>query len=685
MIVAADVDALLLDKPYTGAAQTSGLAEAAGYTVSESEATEAGTYSVDVTPKSGYVWDDGTSASKTFTWAIVQAENEWTTEPAISKETWDVGGDAGSLTAGVALFGSVSATLSVDNGAPSAFDGTLPTAAGSYVLTYAVAGGDDYTGLSKSLAFVIAAEALTAVDKPVVSLPSGTVFVPDGMLHKPTVTPETSDGYTVSWGDTDWTSAGTHTLTITLANGYKWSDDMLGALTYVYEFEVPAYTDYYFGATGYWGGFYGNMDGMHWYQDAARTVKAGAGGFYPDSYDAHVWLTVPDGVSADAVATAGLMPKVGRCDIGGTVTLQGGTLCFRNDTATPVPYIVLAPGSSLTVYDQAFTSSGAGYIEIGADATFISKRGSSSEDVFLRFSTTDADGATAEAQRCEPVSEFGWFEGGTADSTVNLVIQSSEKGCFRFAKAGATNGVAGALAINVGFNSSSSALTLVEVVGTLNVNAGSTLTVDANGLGVGTYSVLTAGTLNDAADLARNGTVTGLASGTWGRLVRTGNAINLVIVDDLSDLLPQVAGEDVAAADVFTKAKTTKSIVYPTAPTITGDEGAQVISFGGVDVNVPDYYTATLTGTTVTLALNDNAKPAIANEGTTPGIELVGGKVRLHLSNVKGGLYYTILSATSLDGDWTPCGAAGLGQANFEYDAISTTRFYKAAVTDVTE
>ena len=114
--------------------------------------------------------------------------------------------------------------------------------------------------------------------------------------------------------------------------------------------------------------------------------------------------------------------------------------------------------------------------------------------------------------------------------------------------------------------------------------------------------------------------------------------------------------------------------------------GAQVVSFGGVDVNVPDYYTATLSDTTVTLALNDNAKPVVADEDETPGIEIVDGKVRIHLGNVKSALYYPILPATSLGAvEWTPCGAAEQGQDDFEFRASGATRFYKASVRDEAE
>ncbi len=81
-----------------------------------------------------------------------------------------------------------------------------------------------------------------------------------------------------------------------------------------------------------------------------------------------------------------------------------------------------------------------------------------------------------------------------------------------------------------------------------------------------------------------------------------------------------------------------------------------------------------------------HARPVIADEDTTPGIEVADGKVRIHLSNVKDALYYTILSATSPDsGTWTPCGAAEQGQDDFEFNASGTTRFYKASVRDEAE
>ena len=49
-------------------------------------------------------------------------------------------------------------------------------------------------------------------------------------------------------------------------------------------------------------------------------------------------------------------------------------------------------------------------------------------------------------------------------------------------------------------------------------------------------------------------------------------------------------------------------------------------------------------------------------------------------------LYYTILSATSLDsGSWTSCDEAQRGQDDFEFNASGATCFYRASVRDEAE
>ncbi len=183
----------------------------------------------------------------------------------------------------------------------------------------------------------------------------------------------------------------------------------------------------------------------------------------------------------------------------------------------------------------------------------------------------------------------------------------------------------------------------------------------------------------------------GGGGGGGGRAANGGNGGSGIVVlrfriggEAPADANPTVDGVSVAPADVFTLARTTNSIVYPLPVALAGAEGSQVISYNGVDLAVPDYYTATLAGNVITLVLNGNAKPVIASAAATSGIAVADGKVRIHLANVKPTLYYAILTATSLDAvEWTPCGGYALGAADFEYDASSATRFYKAAARDV--
>ena len=114
---------------------------------------------------------------------------------------------------------------------------------------------------------------------------------------------------------------------------------------------------------------------------------------------------------------------------------------------------------------------------------------------------------------------------------------------------------------------------------------------------------------------------------------------------------------------VFETARSDKPIVYPSKPTLAGEIGAQTITFdGGEPVKVPEYYTATLgeDQRTVTLALNDNAKPAFGDETAAVGgeenkaVEVTDGTVKLHLTDVRPELYYTLKRCETLGGTWEP-------------------------------
>lgn len=153
----------------------------------------------------------------------------------------------------------------------------------------------------------------------------------------------------------------------------------------------------------------------------------------------------------------------------------------------------------------------------------------------------------------------------------------------------------------------------------------------------------------------------------------------------ITDLGPQVAGESYDPEDAVDAARESKSVQYPSAPTLSGEVGSQVVTFGDVVAAVPSYYTASLDGNELSLKLNDEAKPAIDDEDESKAFEIKDGKVSIHLTNVKNKLYYSIISAETPnadDADWEVCGEYEAGKSNFEIDANGEKRFYKASVKD---
>ena len=150
---------------------------------------------------------------------------------------------------------------------------------------------------------------------------------------------------------------------------------------------------------------------------------------------------------------------------------------------------------------------------------------------------------------------------------------------------------------------------------------------------------------------------------------------------------PTVDGEPVDPAEVFTLAKSTKPIVYPSAPELTGEVGAQTIAFGGVSVNVPRYYTATLSDNTVTLALNDFARPVLEDSDDDKKAIAVGETtVSLHVGKRIAGLFYRVVTTTALGGDWVPVTAfLPVGDFTVDRKATDTSAFYKIEVSDIGE
>ena len=191
---------------YDGTSKT-GVASGTGYTVSNGSASNAGSYTATATLASGsYQWSDGTTTAKSISWSIAQAANTWTTMPSITKSSWASDESAGVLTAGATQYGTPTATISKDGGAASTFSGTLPTEAGSYVITYTSAATSNWTApstASQTVSF--------AITTPVVSTPTifkvknvtGTSLDTKLVVFAMTLDGGETDGQatTVDWGD----------------------------------------------------------------------------------------------------------------------------------------------------------------------------------------------------------------------------------------------------------------------------------------------------------------------------------------------------------------------------------------------------------------------------------------------------------------------------------------------------
>ena len=139
---------------YTGKELT-GVGEGPGYMLTDNVKTAAGDYTAKAVLDEGYAWEDGSTDELDIPWTIAKATTVWKTTPALSKTMWAVNGKVAVLTAGVANFGEVVATISKDGGASEPFTGALPMTPGEYVLTYAVSESDNWKALSTELSFTV--------------------------------------------------------------------------------------------------------------------------------------------------------------------------------------------------------------------------------------------------------------------------------------------------------------------------------------------------------------------------------------------------------------------------------------------------------------------------------------------------------------------------------------------------
>lgn len=243
----------------------------------------------------------------------------------------------------------------------------------------------------------------------------------------------------------------------------------------------------------------------------------------------------------------------------------------------------------------------------------------------------------------------------------------------------------------------------VGIVGVLDAEGNAIDTVDAEGkyvVGVDTETITVvveyAGTVtNEGAEL--------IETGTWGIPVdvssaKEGDLIQVEITvasgeepeDPEDPAKPTIGGAAVETAEAFIAAANSGvAIKVPTGWTLDGNtlkdaDGKEYATFA-------DYYTVTLeTDGTVTLKLNDNAKPTIGETATDAddAIVLTDTTVSLGVTNAKDGLWYGVqeysdAACTTKVGDVT-----GWAQATGETVTVTATKpegdkaFFKVVVDD---
>ena len=191
-------------------------------------------------------------------------------------------------------------------------------------------------------------------------------------------------------------------------------------------------------------------------------------------------------------------------------------------------------------------------IEVWANATMrvrdirdmSQKRTSKGYKAYLKFPKGSCDNARFESHEVEGDGEnlLGWFTGGEVGSRQYLKVSKS---ILQFNAPKKTSGVEGALCLefSLGTVNTTESAAMLKVAGTLNINAGSTITVDAGGKSAGTYALVSAGTLNDNANLVMNASVENCADGYYGIVVRDGNNLNLVVQEGELDTNPEDIGD----------------------------------------------------------------------------------------------------------------------------------------------
>ena len=182
----------------------------------------------DGTDPENYCWSDDVEAketTKTLTFEIEQADNEWTEE--LSIENWVYGEEAKAPVA-EAKFGEVVFTYSTDM--EGEFTEIVPENAGTYYVKAEVAGTDNYKGISAIKSFVIeqaeqeAPEGIEKIDTTLENNADGKII---GVTSNMEYRAETDEIYTAIKGEEiTGLTAGTYYIRYKEIPNYKPSEDV---------------------------------------------------------------------------------------------------------------------------------------------------------------------------------------------------------------------------------------------------------------------------------------------------------------------------------------------------------------------------------------------------------------------------------------------------------------------------
>jgi len=236
-LVAIPTNSLCVSRTYTGSVQTlTSVTSGTGYTLSGYSQTEVGTHTITATLTNGYIWDDNTMENKTFTCSIEKA-----TPTIILNET------SGSVVVGNSMTFTVSSNVagdftiisnssSVASVNPTSIDNVSANTTKTITVTGVSDGSsmitigfipDDTTNYDNEATETYTATILKSVLIPGVEYCSNPTYTGSEQL----ITNKSGEtGFTLS--GINKKDAGTYTVTATLNDGYRWSDNTTNDKTF---------------------------------------------------------------------------------------------------------------------------------------------------------------------------------------------------------------------------------------------------------------------------------------------------------------------------------------------------------------------------------------------------------------------------------------------------------------------